>query len=611
MKRRRLRGLLSAVLCGALLTAVLPLSTLAAETVENQRADDAWDEYVNNQTLVFYTDGTFEVISYDSADALKDGVTALLARDDVSSVQPNFTYQSDGSTETDPMYSEQWALSNDGSFQMASGQNRYPVYDSPFGQPSAPMQWQQPGGRAARKNTARAASVSAVSGIDINTEEAWDRYDGGDRSVIVALIDTGVDTTHEDLQGILWTNPNEIAGNGLDDDGDGYVDDVNGWNFFSDSNTIYTGTSEDDHGTHCAGTIAARSDNGVGITGILGQTDNVQIMVLKALGGSDGSGSTASIVQAIRYAEEHGASIVNLSLGTSTFDYALYSAMKNSDMLFVVAAGNDGADSSQSPSYPADYDLPNIISVANLSSNGTLEDSSNYGADTVDLAAPGTYILSTTASSSYGYMTGTSMAAPMVTAAAAMLYTYDDSLSLPQVKEILLNSAAPLSSLAGKVVTGGMLDLGTALSWDTSELTAGDDWEQEDGGTAPVLSDTVEGNYLTLTVSDAENDVAVVCYARGELTAEDFASGENGTQVSLTDDAVRFRIAKGGTYTFYAIDLAGNESVLTVTVEAQTDREQTSSDQSPTGGYADPPTGRQQMPMPGFVFHQPDWMFGF
>lgn len=172
-------------------------------------------------------------------------------------------------------------------------------------------------------------------------EQAWKLYDGGKREVVIALIDTGVDSSHEDRQDILWTNENEIPGNGTDDDGNGYVDDVNGWNFYNSNNRIYASASDDSHGTHAAGTIAASGDNGIGIAGIV-QNENVKLMVLKVLGGSDGGGTTASIIEAIRYAQANGAAICNLSLGSSFNDRALYQAMAASSMLFVAAAGNDG-----------------------------------------------------------------------------------------------------------------------------------------------------------------------------------------------------------------------------------------------------------------------------
>ena len=151
----------------------------------------------------------------------------------------------------------------------------------------------------------------------------------------------------------------------------GYIDDVYGWNFYSGSNQVYTG-SEDSHGTHGAGTIAAHADNGIGIAGIV-RSDHVKVMAVKALGGWDGSGSTASIIRAIQYAEANGARICNLSLGSSRNDPALYRTIAASDMLFVVAAGNDGADLELAPSYPASYHLDNLITVANLRYDGNLD----------------------------------------------------------------------------------------------------------------------------------------------------------------------------------------------------------------------------------------------
>nr|WP_287228026.1 S8 family peptidase [Oscillibacter sp.] len=231
-----------------------------------------------------------------------------------------------------------------------------------------------------------------------------------------------------------------MPGNGVDDDGNGYIDDVYGWNFYSGSNQVYTG-SEDSNGTHGAGTIAAHADNGIGIAGIV-RSDHVKVMAVKALGGWDGSGSTASIIRAIQYAEANGARICNLSLGSSRNDPALYRTIAASDMLFVVAAGNDGADLELAPSYPASYHLDNLITVANLRYDGNLDPTSSYGASSVDLAAPGTHILSTTPGNSYSYMTGTSMAAPMVSAAATMLYSQFPDATLADVKDILLYSVA-------------------------------------------------------------------------------------------------------------------------------------------------------------------------
>lgn len=528
--------------------------------------------------MAVYEDGTTEVFSYDTQEELEAGLKTLTSQSGIVWLQPNFTYENTGSESSDPMYDEQWALSNDGTFEMEEEENDYPVYDDPFGSPSAPGEWRNPSGgmmnpgMSVRSATSASSTTTAVSGIDINAEDAWDIYDGGSE-VIIALIDTGVDYTHEDLEDSIWINDDEIAGNNIDDDGNGYIDDTYGWNFYSDSSKVYTG-EEDDHGTHCAGTIAASSDNNTGIAGIAGDTENVQIMVLKALGGSDGSGTTEDVIEAINYAEENGASIVNLSLGTSNFDYALYLTMKSSGMLFVVAAGNDGADNDETATYPAAYDLGKIISVANLQCDGTLHYSSNYGESSVDIAAPGSYILSTTTEDTYSYMTGTSMAAPMVTAVAAMVYSYYDDISLSDVKQIVLGSSNQLDALDGLVLTGGMLDAGAALSYDLSTLDETDTDTDTDTGSAPVITYetyTQDGmSYLTVTVTDEDDDFCLLSYEKGEQTAEYFNYGSAGTQVTAdSENTVTFRVVNGGTYTFYALDIFGNEAVEVVTVTAQ------------------------------------------
>ena len=327
-------------------------------------------------------------------------------------------------------------------------------------------------------------SVKAVSGIDISLPEARAKYSGGRRETIVAIIDTGVDYRHEDLQNVLWVNKGEIPGNGIDDDGNGYVDDVNGWNFYDDNNVIYNG-KDDAHGTHIAGTIVA-NNNTKGVAGIAGNS-TVKIMVLKALGGDDESGSTSGIIEAIKYAESMGATICNFSFGTDKPDRYLEEAIKDSDMLFVVAAGNGdentgiGYNIDTRPIYPASYRYNNIITVANLQADGNLHTSSNYSNNHVDLAAPGARILSTidTASfnagyasgkmsSPYAYMTGTSMAAPYVVGTAALLYSDFPGITISQVRQSILGGVKVLPELVGKVSTGGMLNANDAYAYALS-----------------------------------------------------------------------------------------------------------------------------------------------
>ena len=310
--------------------------------------------------------------------------------------------------------------------------------------------------------------IDAQAGIDINMDAAWQYYlqNSGRRQVTVALIDTGVDTSHSELSGSIWVNEDEIPGDGIDNDGNGYVDDVNGWNFYDNNNQVQAADGEE-HATHGAGTIAAAWD-GTGISGIA-DGNWVKIMVLKVMGGKDGVGVAENVKKAIRYAEENGADICNLSLGTNVYDAEMDELIRNSSMLFVAAAGNgdsrgNGYSIDRNPIYPAAYTADNLISVANLNFDGNLEASSNYGTTGVDLAAPGTYILSTVPGG-YDFMSGTSMAAPMVTGVAALVYSCRTDMSLLDVKQAILASSRKLDTLNGLVATGGMLDAYGAISY--------------------------------------------------------------------------------------------------------------------------------------------------
>lgn len=366
----------------------------------------------------------------------------------------------------EPLYKMQWALTEGNTFALKERQNKYSIYEPSTDKSYSPYTWTIPEEANVAGNT---TSITASADADINVEQAWKLYNGGVRETIVAIIDTGVDINHEDLKDSIWINADEIPDNGIDDDNNGYIDDVYGWNFFDDTNQVYIDSEQDAHGTHCAGTVAANAANGTGIAGIA-YSPNVKIMVLKVFGGVSGSGKMQYIADAIRYAEANGAAICNMSLSGMSGKSLLYELISHSKMLFVAAAGNSGMNNDKWSVYPASFDLDNLISVANLYCDRTLYTHSNYGASSVDLAAPGTYILSTAPENNYRFMTGTSMATPMVTAAAAMIFSHYPSIAPAQVKQLILRTARPLDSLQQKCVTGGMLDLGAAMQYNISSL---------------------------------------------------------------------------------------------------------------------------------------------
>ncbi|MBX7137647.1 MAG: S8 family serine peptidase [Oligoflexia bacterium] len=290
-----------------------------------------------------------------------------------------------------------------------------------------------------------------------NSEAAWEIETGDNcESPIVAVIDTGVNYNHPDLARNIWINEGEIAGNNIDDDHDGYVDDVYGFDFYS----FHSNPMDDQgHGTHVAGTIGAVGNNSTGVTGMIW---NTKIMALKFLG-SDGSGYVSGAVEAINFAVSHGAKVLNNSWGGGGYSSALAQAIATASaqgVLVVAAAGNDGANNDVTESYPAN--LPGVLSVAAVDKKGNLASFSNYGASSVHIAAPGVSILSTYFSG-YAWLSGTSMATPHVSGAAALAWCKNPDLSADDLKAAILESGKQVKKFQGKLISGAMLDMGALL----------------------------------------------------------------------------------------------------------------------------------------------------
>ncbi len=441
------------------------------------------------------------LLEFNAKSSIEQVIQDLEETGEVEYAEPNYLRKV--SAVTDPMYNNLWGLKN-------TGQSILGVLGKP--------------------------------GIDIKVETAWSKTKGSS-SIVVGIIDTGMDISHPDLKSRIWVNTKEIANDGKDNDGNGYIDDVNGFDFAGNNKTVFDG-SEDSHGTHVAGTIAA-SSNTIGITGI---APNVKVMPLKFISAS--SGSIADEVEAVNYAKKKGVKIINMSIGGYGYSQAEYDAIKNANALFVVASGNEGNNNDQpDPSYPAAYTLGNIVSVAAVDNQGNFPSWSNYGVESTDLAAPGHRILSTLPGNKYDYYSGTSMATPHVTGVAALVLSKYPSSSPAKVKEYLMKTTTPLASLKGKVKTGGLVNAGKAL---TTDMTA---------PAAPKVNAVTD---KSTSVTGTAEVAAKIIIKKGTTQLA------TGTVASTGKFTIAIPVQKAGTtLTITATDKAGNVSPATkVTVKS-------------------------------------------
>ena len=397
---------------------------------------------------------------------------------------------------------------------------------------------------------------------DIDAEVAWDVFTGSE-GVVVGIIDTGADYNHPDLAANIYTNPGEIAGNGVDDDGNGYIDDVRGWDFANNDNNPM---DDHGHGTHTAGTVGAVGDNGIGVVGV---NWRVKIMPLKAFNAGGGA-SDVDLIEAIQYSTLMGVRLTSNSWGGGPFSAAMMQAIAAANaagILFVAAAGNESSDNDAFPHYPSGYDLPNVVSVAATDHNDALAGFSSYGATTVDLGAPGVNILSTVPGG-YGQASGTSMATPHVSGVLALIFGRFPGIGAPQAKALLLVRTDPVSGLAGRVLTGGRLNAFGAIAEPdstppdaVSDLSVG-----QPGSNWLVLHWTATGDDGTTGTASGYD----LRYATFPITAENFAtatpaSNEPDPGAPGTAEEVQVRgLAFDTTYYFAVkvLDEFGNASEI-------------------------------------------------
>ena len=384
--------------------------------------------------------GRAELVLVSIGGTVEDTVAALSGHPAVEFAEPNWIY-THGAVSNDPYYTNGslWGMYGDGTTPFAN----------PFGSQAG---------------------------------EAWAAGKTGSKGVYVGIIDEGIQFTHPDLKANVWNNPYDPA-DAKDNDGNGYVDDINGWDFDGNNNTIYDGGTRgslDDHGTHVTGTIGGEGGNGIGVAGVNWSVTYISGKFLGRRGGT-----TANAIKAVNYFTDlktrHGLRIVatSNSWGGGGFSQGLLDAINrggDAGILFIAAAGNGGSDgvgdnNDTTANYPSNYQCTSagkswdcVIAVAAITNTGAKSGFSNFGATTVDIGAPGSGIWSTTAFNTYSSYSGTSMATPHVSGAAALYASVYPGATAAQIKDALLSSAVPTASLDGKTLTNGRLDANGALS---------------------------------------------------------------------------------------------------------------------------------------------------
>ena len=438
-------------------TSSVTADAVSSEAVSNENKDQ---KYVPNELLVKFKEGT----SQASKNKLINGISATVAEKILTKTMQRFN-------------DKEGVLLLHTPLAVLEARNKMTSLEVEYAEPNYIYQHD-----AVSNDTYYASGqlwgvlgngLSPANQYGSQANEAWANNHTGSATVHVGVIDEGAMFTHTELAGQIWTNPYDRA-DGIDNDGNGYIDDIHGWDFENNDNTTFDGR-DDDHGTHVSGTIGAKGGNGTGVAGV-----NWKITIITAKFLGNNGGTLANAIKAIDYITDlktrHQLLLpaTNNSWGGGGFSQALKSAIdraNTANILFVAAAGNGGNDgvgdnNDATPSYPASYTSANIISVAAITITGAISSFSNFGATSVDIGAPGSAIISTVPSnnlfpsSTYATFSGTSMATPHVTGGAALFAATHPTASAAAIKQAILSSAIPTSSLSGKCVTGGRLNLG-------------------------------------------------------------------------------------------------------------------------------------------------------
>lgn len=501
--------------------------TVSAETREAVRAPLATvAEAIHTETMKRSGTGVLERIRLGSQMTVEQGIAYYQSKAGVEFAEPNFIYTTQA-IPNDPFYS------NGSLWGMYS--NDTPTAVGPAG---------------------------TTNQFGSQAEKAWNDGKIGSRSVVVGVIDTGIQITHPDLAANIWVNPHEIAGDGIDNDGNGYIDDVNGWDFDGDNNSVFD-SAADDHGTHVAGTIGANGNNGTGVVGV-----NWEVTIISAKFLGTGGGTTANAVKAVDYLTDlkvrHGINIVasNNSWGGGGASTTLAAAINRSakrDILFIAAAGNSTSNNDTTANYPSNYSTlvaagsesaatyEAVIAVANINSTGGLSGTSSFGRTTVDIGAPGSGIFSSIPTNTYASFDGTSMATPHVTGAAALIKSVYTTATADEIRTAILSNATFTPSLFNRVATNGRLNIANAIAAPPPvKISIRDAAVVEgDSGLTPMI--------FEVKLSKTSANTITVNYATQQATAT------AGSDYIATSGTLTF--APGETVQFITVDVVGDTLV--------------------------------------------------